>query len=235
MQDETIINGNDVAIKNKPKCTEEVATLSVLPINFSPNDFEINIVSEIPQMYESKDNAITLNFVPVKKDGLHVKDEQRNVTLCPVVEVPVELQHLFDLPKLEDDLKRLGKPDPMILCITEEPGEYIVAGTEELHLEICLKDLDENHACIPLKTYPVVVVPEMSSGGPADSRMAVWYQPLFRSHTNSSAHECGRSECFWNLKVVRLTTTQKKTWRHVVKTRGKTITLRDCCKALMDI
>jgi len=26
-----------------------------------------------------------------------------------------------------------------------------VAGAGELHLEICLKDLEEDHACIPLK------------------------------------------------------------------------------------
>ncbi|GFY68763.1 hypothetical protein TNIN_49691 [Trichonephila inaurata madagascariensis] len=55
------------------------------------------------------------------------KDDQRTVTVSPV-----EFQHPSDLPKLEDGLKRLEKPDPMIQCITEEPGEYIVAGTGEL-------------------------------------------------------------------------------------------------------
>lgn len=33
----------------------------------------------------------------------------------------------------------------------EESGEHIIAGAGELHLEICLKDLEEDHACIPLK------------------------------------------------------------------------------------
>lgn len=36
-------------------------------------------------------------------------------------------------------------------CQIEESGEHIVAGAGELHLEICLKDLEEDHACIPLK------------------------------------------------------------------------------------
>lgn len=45
----------------------------------------------------------------------------------------------------------------MFQCIIEESGEHIVAGAGELHLEICLKDLEEDHACIPLKkTDPVV-------------------------------------------------------------------------------
>merc|ERR1711881_830151 len=47
--------------------------------------------------------------------------------------------------------------DPMVLTLTEESGEHIVAGAGELHLEICLKDLEEDHACIPLKKSDPVV------------------------------------------------------------------------------
>ncbi|GFX43711.1 elongation factor 2 [Trichonephila clavipes] len=110
---------------------------------------------------ESKNKTITPNCVPVKKDGLHVKDDQRTVTVSPVVKVSVEFQHPSDLPKLEDDLKRLGKSDPMIQCVTEKPDDYIVSDTEEFLFENCLKDVKEDKACIPLKkTDPVVVVPE---------------------------------------------------------------------------
>ncbi|XP_065557935.1 translation elongation factor 2 isoform X1 [Artemia franciscana] len=34
---------------------------------------------------------------------------------------------------------------------------YIIAGAGELHLEICLKDLEEDHACIPIKKSDPVV------------------------------------------------------------------------------
>uniref|UniRef100_A0A803NVR3 Tr-type G domain-containing protein n=1 Tax=Cannabis sativa TaxID=3483 RepID=A0A803NVR3_CANSA len=34
--------------------------------------------------------------------------------------------------------------DPMVVCSIEESGEHIVAGAGELHLEICLKDLQED-------------------------------------------------------------------------------------------
>ena len=34
----------------------------------------------------------------------------------------------------------------MVQCVIEESGEHIVAGAGELHLEICLKDLEEDHA-----------------------------------------------------------------------------------------
>ncbi|PKI36726.1 hypothetical protein CRG98_042891 [Punica granatum] len=41
-------------------------------------------------------------------------------------------------------LKRLAKSDPMVVCTIEESGEHIIAGAGELHLEICLKDLQED-------------------------------------------------------------------------------------------
>jgi hypothetical protein len=39
----------------------------------------------------------------------------------------------------------------MVQNVIEESGEHIVAGAGELHLEICLKDLEEDHAQIPIK------------------------------------------------------------------------------------
>uniref|UniRef100_A0A8C2CV29 Eukaryotic translation elongation factor 2, like 2 n=2 Tax=Cyprinus carpio TaxID=7962 RepID=A0A8C2CV29_CYPCA len=69
-------------------------------------------------------------------------------SVSPVVRVAVEAKNPADLPKLVEGLKRLAKSDPMVQCIIEESGEHIVAGAGELHLEICLKDLEEDHACI---------------------------------------------------------------------------------------
>jgi len=78
-------------------------------------------------------------------------------SVSPVVRVAVEPMNPADLPKLVEGLKRLAKSDPMVQCLFEESGEHIVAGAGELHLEICLKDLEEDHACIPLKKSDPVV------------------------------------------------------------------------------
>jgi elongation factor 2 len=78
-------------------------------------------------------------------------------SVSPVVRVAVEAKNPADLPKLVEGLKRLAKSDPMVQCIIEESGEHIVAGAGELHLEICLKDLEEDHACIPIKVSDPVV------------------------------------------------------------------------------
>ncbi|CCG84968.1 protein of unknown function [Taphrina deformans PYCC 5710] len=86
-------------------------------------------------------------------------------SVSPVVQVAVEVKNAQDLPKLVEGLKRLSKSDPCVLCYIAETGEHIVACTGELHLEICLKDLEEDHAGIPLKiSDPVVAYRETVTG-----------------------------------------------------------------------
>ncbi|GJV42161.1 elongation factor 2 [Tanacetum coccineum] len=65
-------------------------------------------------------------------------------SVSPVVRVAVQCKVAADLPKLVEGLKRLAKSDPMVVCTIEESGEHIIAGAGELHLEICLKDLQED-------------------------------------------------------------------------------------------
>ena len=83
--------------------------------------------------------------------------KQMKFSVSPVVSVAVEPKNPADLPKLVEGLRRLSKSDPMVQCMIEESGEHIIAGAGELHLEICLKDLEEDHACISLKKSDPVV------------------------------------------------------------------------------
>lgn len=78
-------------------------------------------------------------------------------SVSPVVQVAVEVKNANDLPKLVEGLKRLSKSDPCVQSWIAESGEHIVAGAGELHLEICLKDLEDDHAGIPLKISDPVV------------------------------------------------------------------------------
>merc|ERR1712166_568170 len=73
-------------------------------------------------------------------------------SVSPVVQMSVRPKNPADLPKLVEGLKRLSKSDPIVQCSTSESGEHIVAGAGELHLEICLKDLEEDF----MKGTPIV-------------------------------------------------------------------------------
>merc|ERR1712032_1690339 len=79
-------------------------------------------------------------------------------SVSPVVRVAVEPKTAGDLPKLVQGLNRLAKSDPMVQIIHMKTGEHIVAGAGELHLEICLKDLQEDFMNnTPVRISPPVV------------------------------------------------------------------------------
>jgi len=89
-------------------------------------------------------------------DAFPLRDMKYSVS--PVVRVAVEVKNPSDLPKLVEGLKRLAKSDPLVVCSIEESGEHIVAGAGELHLEICLKDLQDDFMNgAPLKISEPVV------------------------------------------------------------------------------
>ncbi len=59
---------------------------------------------------------------------------------CQVVEV----KNANDFTKAVEGLRRLSSLIH-VLTYMAETGEHIVAGTGELHLEICLQDLENDH------------------------------------------------------------------------------------------
>jgi len=86
-------------------------------------------------------------------------------SVSPVVRCAVEPKNSADLPKLVEGMKRLAKSDPMVLCYTEESGEHIIAASGELHLEICLQDLQQDFMGTEVKVSdPVVTFRETCAG-----------------------------------------------------------------------
>ncbi len=79
-------------------------------------------------------------------------------SVSPVVRVAVKPKNQADLPKLIAGMQRLSKSDPLVLCINdEETGENIVAGSGELHVEICINDLVNEYCQIEIiKSDPIV-------------------------------------------------------------------------------
>jgi elongation factor 2 len=79
-------------------------------------------------------------------------------SVSPVVRVAVRPKNQSELPKLIQGMKRLAKSDPLVLCINdEETGENIIAGSGELHVEICINDLINEYSQIEIvKSDPIV-------------------------------------------------------------------------------
>ena len=94
-------------------------------------------------------------------------------SVSPVVRCAVEPKNAADLPKLVEGMKRLAKSDPMVLCYTEESGEHIIAASGELHLEICLQDLQNDFMGTEVKVSdPVVSFRETCTGKSSQTCLA---------------------------------------------------------------
>lgn len=77
-------------------------------------------------------------------------------SVSPVVRVAVDPQNPADLPKFLEGLKRLSRSDQLIQCSTDK-GQYVIAGAGELHLEVCLRDLEKIYAKVPIKKSEPIV------------------------------------------------------------------------------
>merc|ERR1719276_803329 len=151
----------------------------------SKNDLNVKNIQRTVIMMAGKVEAVpdvpcgnTVGLVGVdqyilKQGTIATAEDAHNIrvmkfSVSPVVRVAVDVKNASDLPKLVEGLKKLSKSDPLVQCITEESGEHIIAGCGELHVEICLKDLEEEYAKCPIKkgdpvvSYKETVVDESS-------------------------------------------------------------------------
>jgi elongation factor 2 len=165
----TIFAGQKVRIMGanyKPGSKEDVVTKSIPRVGILiGKDFEA--VTEIPC-----GNTVSLVGVDqylMKTGTISDSEDAHNIrtmkySVSPVVRVAVEAKKATDLPKLVEGLNKLSQADPIVQVYREENGQHIVAGTGELHMEICMKDLEEEYAqCEIKKSDPVVTYKETIS------------------------------------------------------------------------
>ena len=112
-------------------------------------------------------------------------------SVSPVVRVAVKPKNPGDLPKLVDGLKKLAKSDPLVVCEFEESGENVIAGCGELHVEICLNDLEKDYAqCDIIKSDPVVTYKETMTADTTEPAMSKSQNKHNRIHgTAGPLHE----------------------------------------------
>jgi elongation factor 2 len=90
-------------------------------------------------------------------------DEAHNIrsmkySVSPVVRVAITPKNPADLPKVIEGMRRLSKSDPLVVCISDEQtGQNIIAGSGELHVEICINDLVNEYAQVEIiRSNPIV-------------------------------------------------------------------------------
>jgi len=91
----------------------------------------------------------------------------------PVVTVAIEAKSTSDLPKLVDVLRTIAKADPSIeVEINQETGEHLMSGMGELHLEITIYRIVNEHKVPITASEPIVVYRECvrQKGGPFEGK-----------------------------------------------------------------
>ena len=77
-------------------------------------------------------------------------------SVSPVVRVAVDVKDPTDHARLVDGLKKLVQADSLVQVLNEN-GQHVIAAAGELHLEICIADLEKTHARCALKVATPIV------------------------------------------------------------------------------
>ena len=91
-----------------------------------------------------------------------------NFQSTPLVRVAIEPKHVADLPALQKGLRLLNQGDPSVEVTTSSTGELQVAAIGELHLERCVKELENRFAGVevvisePITTFKESIVKQIS-------------------------------------------------------------------------
>uniref|UniRef100_A0A6G1SAJ1 Elongation factor-like 1 n=1 Tax=Aceria tosichella TaxID=561515 RepID=A0A6G1SAJ1_9ACAR len=65
---------------------------------------------------------------------------------APILRVAIEPKNPLDTPVLMNGLKLLNQADPCVEVKLQKTGEHVIVATGEVHLQHCLKDLQERYA-----------------------------------------------------------------------------------------
>ena len=141
-----------------PGKRDDLAVKDIINIRFTVGDSLENIqdcsCGHLISLVDMDQHIVKSALITSSKHAHNFKN--MNFSISPLIRVAVEAKNASDLPHLVEGLRILAKSDSSIDCYVEETGEHVIAGVSELHLEICLKDLEE-FCGIPLcLSFPVI-------------------------------------------------------------------------------
>ncbi|XP_055915224.1 elongation factor-like GTPase 1 [Eupeodes corollae] len=88
------------------------------------------------------------------------------VMATPILRVAIETVNPLDMPKLIKGLKLLNQADACVQVSVEPSGEHVITTLGEVHVEKCVRDLEENYAKVklnvskPIVSFRETIVPE---------------------------------------------------------------------------
>ncbi|WWC89559.1 uncharacterized protein L201_004483 [Kwoniella dendrophila CBS 6074] len=93
----------------------------------------------------------------IKEDATLVNLAGVNLQSAPIVRVALEPENPSDMSKLIRGLQILNQADPCAEYLVQETGEHVIITAGEIHLQRCIKDLQERFAKCPIQQSAVIV------------------------------------------------------------------------------
>ncbi|CAF1157573.1 unnamed protein product [Rotaria sordida] len=157
----TIVSGTNVRILGpdyRPGSTSDLQIKNVTSVGVMIGD------RCIPTHHVPAGNVVALTGIDkclLKTATITTSSDAHNFrvmkfSVSPVVRVAVDVKDPVDHTKLVDGLKKLVQGDSLVQVLNEN-GQHVIAAAGELHLEICLADLEKTHARCPLKVATPIV------------------------------------------------------------------------------
>lgn len=157
----TIVSGTNVRILGpdyQPGTTTDLQVKNVTSVGVMVGDRCI-AMSRVPA-----GNVVALTGIDkclLKTATITTSNDAHNFrvmkfSVSPVVRVAVDVKDPTDHSKLVEGLKKLVQADSLVQ-VSNENGQQVIAAAGELHLEICLNDLEKIHARCPIKSETPIV------------------------------------------------------------------------------
>ena len=127
------------------------------PIEFAPAGTIVGLISSSFRDIYLKTGTIIATDIIKKNRGINFARSISIIDVPPIVRVTLEPKELRNMDKLIHGIKQLNLADPCVRGYISEGGEVVLETAGELHLERCVKDLEERFAKVDISVGKPIV------------------------------------------------------------------------------
>lgn len=127
------------------------------PIKSAPAGTIVGVISSsFKSMYLKSGTILATDIVKGNK-GINFAQSLSIIDVPPIVRVTLEPKQLRNMEKLINGIKQLNLADPCVRGYISEGGEVVLETAGELHLERCIRDLEERFAKVEISVGKPIV------------------------------------------------------------------------------
>ena len=127
------------------------------PLEFAPAGTIVGLISSSFRDIYLKTGTIIATDIIRKNKGINFAQSISIIDVPPIVRVTLEPKELRNMDKLIHGIKQLNLADPCVRGYISEGGEVVLETAGELHLERCVKDLEERFAKVDISVGKPIV------------------------------------------------------------------------------